>query len=146
MFSIIVVWRTTLAPPTPTVVTAEVMNVSSVRVAWQWTRSGPAPACFNNTHVIYNPEGERESSLLLRDPTATEAILTDLQNNTCYIITVVATAGEHRREGAAFLLVHGMLLVTVCFVCFLFVCLFVCFLLKYIPIYYDMQLISPSDA
>ena len=108
MFSIIVVWRTIPAPPTPTVVTAEVMNVSSVRVAWQWTRSDPAPTCFNNTHVIYNPEGDRESSLLLRDPTATEAILTDLQNNTCYTITVVATAGEHRREGAAFLLVHGI--------------------------------------
>ena len=77
------------------------MNASSVRVAWQWTSSGPAPSCFNTTHVTYHPEGGGESSLQLRDPAATETILTDLQSNTCYTITVVATAGEHRRESVA---------------------------------------------
>ena len=74
------------------------MNASSVRVAWQWTSSGPAPSCFNTTCVTYHPEGGGESSLQLRDPAATETILTGLQSNTCYTITVVATAGEHRRE------------------------------------------------
>ena len=34
----------------------------------------------------------------LSDPAATEATLTNLQCNTNYTITVVATAGEHRRE------------------------------------------------
>ena len=77
------------------------MNASSVRVAWQWTSSGPAPSCFNTTRVTYHPEGGGESSLQLRDPSATETILTGLQSNTCYTITVVATAGEHRRESAA---------------------------------------------
>ena len=77
------------------------MNASSVRVAWQWTSSGPAPSCFNTTHVTYHPVGGGESSLQLRDPAATETILTDLQCNTCYTITVVTTAGEHRRESAA---------------------------------------------
>ena len=77
------------------------MNASSVRVAWQWTSSGPAPSCFNTTRVTYHPEGGGESSLQLRDPAATETILTGLQSNTCYTITVVATAGEHRRESAA---------------------------------------------
>ena len=72
------------------------MNASSVRVAWQWT--GPAPSCFNTTRVTYHPEGGGESSLQLRDPSATQTILTGLQSNTCYTITVVATAGEHRRE------------------------------------------------
>ena len=85
------------------------MNVSSVKVAWQWTKTGPAPSCINNTHMIYSPEGDGESSLQLREPAATEATLTDFQNNTCYTITVVATAGEHRKESAAFLLVHGIL-------------------------------------
>ena len=84
------------------------MNVSSVKVAWQWTKTGPAPSCINNTHVIYSPEGDGESSLQLREPAATKATLTDLQNNTCYTITVVATAGE-QEESAAFLLVHGIL-------------------------------------
>ena len=74
------------------------MNASSVRVAWQWSSSGPAPGCFNTTRVTYHPEGGGESSLQLRDPAATETILTDLQSNTCYTITVVATAGKHRRE------------------------------------------------
>ena len=92
---------TTPAPPTPTEVTAEVMNASSFRVAWQWTRSGPAPNCFNTTTVTYRPEGGGESFLQLGDPAATEATLTDLKNNTCYTITVVATAGEHRRESVA---------------------------------------------
>ena len=51
--------------------------------------------------MTYHPEGGGESSLQLRDPAATETILTGLQCNTRYTITVVATAGEHRRESAA---------------------------------------------
>ena len=51
--------------------------------------------------MTYHPEGGGESSLQLRDPATTETILTGLQCNTCYTITVVATAGEHRRESAA---------------------------------------------
>ena len=64
------------------------MNVSSVRVAWQWISSGPAPSCFNATTVTYHPEGGDESSLQLSDPAATEATLADLQCNTTYTITV----------------------------------------------------------
>ena len=93
------------------------MNASSVRVAWQWTSSGPAPSCFNTTRVTYHPEGGGESSLQLRDPAATETILTGLQSNTCYTITVVATAGEHRRESVARtvpLLLKGMSIICVC--------------------------------
>ena len=48
--------------------------------------------------MTYQPEGSSESSLQLNDTSATEATLTDLQCNTNYTITVVATAGEHRRE------------------------------------------------
>ena len=51
--------------------------------------------------MTYYLEGGGESSLELSDPAATEATLTDLQNNTCYTITVVATAGEHRRMAVA---------------------------------------------
>ena len=89
------------APPTPTEVTFRLMSASSVRVSWQWTSSGSAPNCFNTTTVTYHPEGGGESSLQLSDPAATETTLTDLQCNTNYTITVVATAGEHRREGVA---------------------------------------------
>ena len=99
---------TTQAPPTPTGVTTEDINASSVRVVWQWTSSGPAPSCFNTTTVTYHPEGGGESSLQLSNPAATKAILTDLQNNRCYTITVVATAGEHRREGVTFLPLQGV--------------------------------------
>ena len=63
--------------------------------------SDPAPDCFNTTSVTYHPEGGSESSLQLSDPAATEATLTDLQCSTSYTITVVATAGEHRKEGVA---------------------------------------------
>ena len=80
------------------------MNASSVRVAWQWTSSGSAPNCFNTTTVTYHSEGGGETSLLLSDPAATKTTLTDLQCNTSYTIAVVATAGEHRREGVTFLL------------------------------------------
>ena len=96
------VYTTTPAPPTPTGVTVQFTNTSSVRITWQWTSSGPAPSCFNTTTVTYHPEGEGESSLQLSNPAGTEAILTDLQCNTNYTITVVATAGGHRREGTAF--------------------------------------------
>ena len=89
------------APPSPTDVTAQLKNALSVRVAWQWTSSGPAPSCFNTTTVSYRPEGGDESSLQLSDPAATETTLTDLQCNTNYSITVVATAGKHRRESVA---------------------------------------------
>ena len=109
----------TPAPPTPTGVTARLISASSVRVAWQWNSSGPAPHCFNTTTVTYRPEGGGESSLQLSDPTATEvtlsdpaateATLTDLRCNTNYTVTVVATAGEHRREGVMFLPIQGIL-------------------------------------
>ena len=77
------------------------MNASSVRIAWQWTSLGPPPDCFNTTHVTYHPEGGGKSSLQLSDPAATGITLTDLRNNTNYTITVVATAGEYRRESMA---------------------------------------------
>ena len=98
------------APPTPTEVTTQVMDSSSVRVSWRWTSSAPAPTCFNTTFVTYHPEGGDESSVQLRDPSETEAILTDLQCLTNYTITVVAIAGEHRKEVAAFFLLQGMLI------------------------------------
>ena len=97
------------APPTPTEVSVHVINASSVRITWQWTSSGPHPDCFNTTSVTYQPEGGGESSLQLSNPAANETILTDLQCNTNYTITVVATAGEHRREGVASILLQGEL-------------------------------------
>ena len=48
--------------------------------------------------MTYRPEGGGESSLQLSDPAATEATLADIQCHTNYTITVVATAGEYRRE------------------------------------------------
>ena len=71
--------------------------------------SGPAPDCLNTTTVTYRPEGGSEFSQHLSDPAANEAILTDLQCNTTYTITVVTTAGEHRREGTVFLSLEGIL-------------------------------------
>ena len=76
-------------------------------VTWQWSSSGSASRCFNTTSVTYRPGGGGESSLQLSDPAATEATLTDLQCNTNYTITVVATAGEQRREGATLLPLQG---------------------------------------
>ena len=98
---------TTPAPPTPTEVTAQFTGPSTVRVEWQWTSSGSAPNCFNTTIVTYHPEGGGESSLQLSDPAATEATLADLLCNTNYTITVVATAGEHRRESVTFFALQG---------------------------------------
>ena len=95
------------APPTPTEVTAQFTSASRVRVTWQWTSSDSAPNCFNTTTVTYRPEGGGESSLQLSDPAATEATLTGLQCNTNYTVTVVATAGEHRRERTVFFPVQG---------------------------------------
>ena len=91
----------TSAPPAPTEVTIRFVSASSVRVAWQWTSSDPGPNCFNTTTVTYHPEGGGEFFLQLSDPAATEATLTGFQCNTSYIITVVATAGEHKRESVA---------------------------------------------
>ena len=51
--------------------------------------------------MTYFPGGGSEFFLQLSNPAATEATLTDLQCNISYSITVVATAGEHRREGVA---------------------------------------------
>ena len=100
---------TTPAPPTPTNITAQFTSASSVRVTWRWSSSGPAPDCFHTTTVTYRPEGGGESSLQLRNPEAAAATLTDLQCNTNYTIAVVATAGEYRREGVAFLPLQGIL-------------------------------------
>ena len=98
---------TTPVPPTPTDVIAQFTSASSIMVTWQWTSSGPAPDCFNSTTVTYHPEGGSESFLQLSDPAATGANLTGLQINMCYVITVVATAGEHRRVGRVFLPLPG---------------------------------------
>jgi len=86
------------------------MDVSSFKVAWQWTSSGPIPSCFNTTHVTYRPDGGDELFQQLRDPAATEIILTDLQCNTHYTIIVVATAGEHRRESVTMALLLPLML------------------------------------
>ena len=59
--------------------------------------------------MAYRPKGGSASSLQLSDPAATEATLTDLQCNTNYTITVVATAGEYRREGVTFHSLQGIL-------------------------------------
>jgi len=83
-----------------------------ISVAWQWTSSGSAPSCFNISRVTYHPGEDRESFLQLNDPAGTETILTGLQCDTSYTITVVATAGEHRRESVAiivFLPLRGIL-------------------------------------
>ena len=98
------------APPTPTEVTAQFTSVSTVRVTWQWNSSDPTLDCFNTTTVTYCPEAGDESFQQLSDPAATEVTLTDLQCNTSYTITVVATAGEHRREGVMFFPLQGNIL------------------------------------
>ena len=112
----------------PTDVTAQFTSASSVRVTWQWTSSGPAPNCFNAMRVSYRPEGGGEFSLQLCDPAATVATLTDLQCNTNSTITVVATAGEYRRESVAFLLITSkvFLLATYLDICIVFNKCFVC--------------------
>ena len=61
--------------------------------------------------MTYHPDGGVESSEQLSDPAATETTLTDLQCNTNYTITVVATAGEHRRESVTFLPLQGLVLI-----------------------------------
>ena len=85
------------------------MDSSSVQLSWQWTSSGSAPNCFNTTSVTYHPKEGGESFLQLSDPAATEATLTDFQCSINYTITVVTTAGEHKKEVAAFFLLQGML-------------------------------------
>ena len=96
------------APPTPTEVTAQVINASSIRVTWQWTGSGPAPDCFDTTSVTSRSEGGDESSLQLSDPAATEATLSNLQCSTNYTVTVVATAGLYRRKSIASIVLQGV--------------------------------------
>ena len=96
------------APPTPTEVTSHITSASSVRLAWEWASSGPAPNCFNITRVTYHPERGGRSSLHLSNPAATKTTITDLLCNTSYTVTVVATAGEHRREGVTFLPIQGI--------------------------------------
>ena len=70
------------------------LNVSTVRVTWQWTSSDPAPDCFNTTSVFYHPDGGDEFFLQLSDPAATEATLTDLQCSTSYTITDYTSSGS----------------------------------------------------
>ena len=91
---------TTSAPPTPTEVTAQVTNVSSLRVTWRWTSSDQAPHCFNTTSVTYRPEGGDESSLQLSDPAATEATLTDLQCSTSYTISIHTNSSSNDTRSA----------------------------------------------
>ena len=83
------------------------MNVPNVLVTWQWNSSDSAPNCFNTTNITYHPEGGYESSHLLSDPAVNMTTLTDLQCNTSYTITVVATGGGHRREGVTVLPLQG---------------------------------------
>ena len=95
------------APPTPTEVIAQSMNVSNVLVTWQWNSSDSAPNCFNTTNITYHPEGGYESSRQLSDPAVNMTTLIGIQCNTSYTITVVATGGGHRREGVTVLPLQG---------------------------------------
>ena len=100
---------TTSAPPTPTEISAQPMNVSNVLVTWWWNSSGSASNCFNTTNIIYHPEGGYKSSRQLSDSAVNKTTLTGLQCNTSYTITVVATGGGHRREGVTVLPLQGIL-------------------------------------
>ena len=91
---------TTSAPPTPTEVTTQVTNASSLRVTWRWTSSDQAPDCFNTTYVTYRPEGGGESFQQLSDPAATKATLTDLQCNINYTISVHTSNGSNDTRSA----------------------------------------------
>ena len=101
-FTVYMYYCTTPAPPTPTNITTWLIECLKCQGSiWQWTSSDPASNCFNTTTVTYHPEGGGKSSLQLSDPAATEVTLTDLQCNTSYTITVVTTAGQHKRESVA---------------------------------------------
>ena len=73
---------------------------TSIRVSWEWSRQG-VPTCVNRLRVDYQPEGGSLMMYTVDNTTATSAILPNLQCNTTYNITVVATGGEQRRESVA---------------------------------------------
>ena len=54
--------------------------------------------CVDLVRVHYQPEGGSLMVYTVDNTTATSATLPNLQCNTKYTITVVATAGRHKRE------------------------------------------------
>ena len=94
------------AIPVPVGVRAEVTaDNTSIRVSWQWSCQG-VPDLLR---VDYQPEGGSRIMHTVGSTTATSATLPNLQCNTNYTITVVATAGEHKREGVTFLSLQGIM-------------------------------------
>ena len=57
--------------------------------------------CVDFVRVHYQPEGGSLIMYTVDTTTVTGATLSNLQNNTCYTIIVVSTAGGHRRESIA---------------------------------------------
>ena len=70
---------------------------TSIRVSWQWSHQGVL-MCVDLVRVHYQPEGGSLMMYTVDNTTATSATLSNLQNNTCYTIIVVLSAGGHRRE------------------------------------------------
>ena len=78
---------------------------TSIRVSWQWSCQG----LLDLVRVDYQPEGGSLMMYTVDNTAATSATLPNLQCNTNYTITVVATAGEHKREGVTFLSLQGIM-------------------------------------
>ena len=81
--------------PHPSGVRAEVTSDNtSVRVSWQWSRTG-LPMCVDLVRVHSQPEGGSLMMYTAGNTTATtSAILSNLQCNTEYTIWVVASSGR----------------------------------------------------
>ena len=68
-----------------------------VKLQWQWSHHGVV-MCVDNVTIHYQPKG---SSQMIY--TVGNNILANLQNNTCFTITVVSIAREHSIQRTVFI-------------------------------------------
>ena len=69
-----------------------------VKLQWQWSHHGSVVMCVDNVTIHYQPKG---SSQMIY--TVGNNILANLQNNTCFTITVVSIAREHSIQRTVFI-------------------------------------------
>ena len=80
---------------------------TSIRVSWEWS-SQDELACLDSVIINYQPEGGSLMNYPLDSATATSTILSNLQCNTQYTISVLARGGVLSNITMAYLPARGM--------------------------------------
>ena len=84
--------------PAPNNVRATVLSHSSVKVTWDQLSEATEYTIFYDIPLVFYPSRRSDNSRTVKGDSTTSYILTNLEGNTPYVITVQATGSNGRKS------------------------------------------------